>query len=158
MDTRNITFEENYVIIRIGNLFKTTNKKHHTGNVKVSHFPSTKGICSVYCLNKISWCNKTDEKRYYFTVYNHIKPYKPILKDTVTWWIKTTLVAAGIDVKLFTPHSARSASNSKVKLHVPIETIQKTRGLRSMHKFAKHYVKLISKENEFANSILNYEN
>ena len=54
MDTRSIAFEENYVIIRIGNLFKTRNKKNHTGNVKVSHFPSTKDICSVYCLNKTS--------------------------------------------------------------------------------------------------------
>ena len=76
----------------------------------------------------------------------------------MAWWIKTTPVATGIDVKLFAPHSACSASNSKVKLHVPIETIHKTRGLRSMHKFAKYYVKSMTKENEFANSILNYEN
>lgn len=39
MDTKNITFEENYVIIRIGNLIKTANKKHHTGEVKFLHFP-----------------------------------------------------------------------------------------------------------------------
>ena len=43
-------------------------------------------------------------------------------------WIKTTLAAAGVDVKLFTPHSTRSASNSKAKIHVPIETILQTGG------------------------------
>ena len=39
MGIGNSTFEENYVIIRIGNLLKTTNKKHHTGEVKFPHFP-----------------------------------------------------------------------------------------------------------------------
>ena len=33
MDTRRITFEENYVIIRIGNLLKATNEKCHTEEV-----------------------------------------------------------------------------------------------------------------------------
>ena len=53
MDTRNITFEENYVIIRIGNLLKTTYKKHHTGEVKLPHFPSNKNMSSLLS-NKIS--------------------------------------------------------------------------------------------------------
>ena len=57
-----------------------------------------------------------------------LKPYKPISNNTVARWIKTTLAAAGIAVKLFTPHSTRSASNSKAKLHVPIETILRTGG------------------------------
>ena len=87
-----------------------------------------------------------------------LKPCKPISKDTVAWWIKTTIAAAGIDVKLFTPPSTCSASNSNVKLHVPTETVLKTEGWRSMHTLAKHYDKPISKENEFSNSILNFEN
>ena len=66
-------------------------------------------------------------------------------------WIKTTHAVAGIDVKLFTPHPTRSAANNKAKVHVPIETIL-------MHTFAKHYDKPISKEIEFAKSILNYAN
>ena len=73
-------------------------------------------------------------------------------------WIKTTHAVAGVDVKLFTPHPTRSAANNKAKVHVPIETILKKGGWRSMHTFAKHYDKPISKEIEFANGILNYEN
>ena len=49
MDTRNITFEENYVTIRIRNLLKT---KNNTGEVEFPHFSSNKNICPVYCLTK----------------------------------------------------------------------------------------------------------
>ena len=41
-------------------------------------------------------------------------------------WIKTTLAAAGIDVKLFTTHPTQSTSNSNTKLHIPIEAILET--------------------------------
>ena len=125
MDTRNITFEENYVIIRIGNLLKTTYKKHHTGEVKLPHFPSNKNMSSLLS-NKISWCNKTEEKQYYFTVYNHIKVVQTNIKRHCDPMDKKILAAAGIDVKLFTSHSTRSAANSKAKLHVLIETILRT--------------------------------
>ena len=53
MDTRNVTFEENYVIIGTVNLLKTRNKKHHTGEVKFPHFPSNKNTSSLLS-NKIS--------------------------------------------------------------------------------------------------------
>ena len=56
-----------------------------------------------------------------------LKPYKPVSKDTVKW-IRSILAAAGMDLKLFTPHSTQSASNSKVRLHKPIETVLKTGG------------------------------
>ena len=49
-------------------------------------------------------------------------------KDIVARWIKSTLAAARINVKLFTPHSTRSASNSKAVLHKLIEIVLKTGG------------------------------
>ena len=67
-------------------------------------------------------------------------------------------MAAGTDVKLFALHSTRSTSNSKAKLHVPIKDNSEDKGWRSMHTFTKYYDKTISKENELANSILNYKN
>ena len=157
MDIRNITFEENYVIIRRGSLLKTTNKKHHTGEVKFPHFPVKQKHMPSYCLTKYLDATKPRRDKIISLFITTIKPYKLISKETLAWWVKTTLKAAGIDVKLFTPHSTRSVSDSKAKLHVPIEAIW-TRGWCSMQTFAKYYDKSISKENEFANSILNNEN
>ena len=54
------------------------------------------------------------------------KSYKSISKNTVVQWIKTTIAAASIDVKLFTTHATRSTSSSNRKLHIPIEAILKT--------------------------------
>ena len=82
MDTRYISFEKNYVIIRIGNLLKTANKKHHTGVVKFPHFPLNKNICPVYCLTK--YPNATKPRRDNITsLLTTLKPYKPISKDIV---------------------------------------------------------------------------
>ena len=81
MDTRNITFEENYVIIRIGDILKTTNQKNHTGEVKYPKFPSNTNICPVYCLTKY-----LDATKPFRTIGNTSlfvttkKPYNPILK------------------------------------------------------------------------------
>lgn len=79
---------------------------------------------------RIKYLDATKLRRDNFTLLfiTTLKPYKPISKGTETRWIKTTLAAADIDVKLFTPHSTHSASNSKAKLHEPIETILKTEG------------------------------
>ena len=130
MDTGNITFEENHFIIRIGNLLKTFNKKHHTGEVKFSLFPSNKNI-TVYYLTKYLDATKPrrDNITSLFITKLKLISYKSTSKDHVAPWIKATLAAAaGIDVKLFTPHSTHFASNGKTKLHVPIETILKTGG------------------------------
>ena len=50
------------------------------------------------------------------------------------------LLKAGIDIS--SPHSTRSASTSIVKtMYLPLDTVLKAEGWRSMNKFAKHYDK-----------------
>ena len=44
---------------------------------------------------------------------SHVKPHKPVGKDTIARWVKEALERAGIDVKVFKPHSKRAASTSK---------------------------------------------
>ena len=55
------------------NLLKTTNKKHHSGEVKFPHFASNENICPVYCLTKYLDAKTPRRDKYYFTVYYHIK-------------------------------------------------------------------------------------
>ena len=44
------------------------------------------------------------------------KPYRPAYKGTTARWIKSVLHDAGIDMTIFTPHSARSASTNKTAI------------------------------------------
>ena len=41
-----------------------------------------------------------------------------VSKPTIARWVKTTLQNVGIDVAMFTPHSTRAASTSKVDTSV----------------------------------------
>ena len=61
------------------------------------------------------------------------KPYCKASKDTLSRWVEGMLKGAGIDIKIFSPHSNRSASTSMTKsFHLPIDLILKTGGWRSM--------------------------
>ena len=62
------------------NLLKTTNKKHHSGEVKFPHFASNENICPVYCLTKYLDAKTPRRDKYYFTVYNHIKTVQTNIK------------------------------------------------------------------------------
>ena len=82
------------------------------------------------------------------------KPYMPASKDTLEGWIKSVLHDVGIDITIFTPHSTRPASTSKAATKVPIETVLKTGGWRSMRTFANYYNKQIDDSGMFATSIV----
>ena len=76
--------------------------------------------------------------------------YRKASEDTLSRWVKGMLQGAGIDMKIFSPHSTRSASISMAKsVQLPIDLILKAGGWRSMKSYAKHYDKQIE-ENIFA--------
>ena len=71
-----------------------------------------------------------------------VRPFKPASKDTIAKWIRETLSNAGIDTSIFSPHSTRSAASSTAKrCRVPIDTILKPGGWRSMKTFGWFYDK-----------------
>ena len=45
-----------------------------------------------------------------------IKPHKEVVKSTIAGWLKLLLKKSGINTKIFTAHSFRSASSSKASL------------------------------------------
>ena len=61
---------------------------------------------------------------------------------------------AGTDMTIFTQDSTRSASTSKAATKVPIETVLKTGGWRSMETFASHCNKQIDNSEMFTTSIV----
>ena len=71
------------------------------------------------------------------------KPFKVPTKDSLVRWVKPTLKDACINKSIFSPHSTRSASNSKAKTHLPLKTIFETGGWKSNRTFPRFYDKPI---------------
>ena len=85
-----------------------------------------------------------------------VKPFRPASKDTIARWIRETLSKAGIDTSIFSPHSTRSAAcSTATKGRVPIDTVLKAVGWRSMKTFGRFYDKeIVERKDDFALNIL----
>ena len=82
---------------------------------------------------------------------SYTRPHGRVLKATVSRWIKTMLVQAGMDMKIFTPHSTRAASSSEVsEAKVPLETIMETAGWFKSSTFREFYSTPVHTVGEFA--------
>ncbi|PFX15226.1 hypothetical protein AWC38_SpisGene20562 [Stylophora pistillata] len=77
-----------------------------------------------------------------------IRPYKKVSKETISRCIKEVMALSGIDTTMFTPHSTRAASTSKVFNKVPLQTIMKSASWRSDCVFNKFYNKAITRSSD----------
>ena len=86
---------------------------------------------------------------------SYIKPHKWVSKDTIARWVKIVMQQAGVDERLFKPHSTRAASTSKAFCaNVPLASIIKAGSWKSECVFRKFYNKPIESAQDFAQSIL----
>ena len=111
-DIRNLSFEENFLVIRIVDIMKTSNKKFHIGEIKFPRYQENDKICVLTRIKeylKLTGNLRGNITRLFITL---TKPFKIASQDTLARWIKTTLQSAGIDMSIFTSHSTRSATTS----------------------------------------------
>ena len=81
---------------------------------------------------------------------SYSKRHKAVSLDTVSRWIKTTLVDAGIDTSKYSAHSTRSASTSAAKGNsISIATIMKSAGWSQESTFTKFYNKPVEPRENF---------
>lgn len=72
------------------------------------------------------------------------KPFKPVSKDTVSRWIKSTLEASGVDTDIFRPYGVRAASTSAaMKSGLSLAEVMKAAGWLSATTFATYYHKTV---------------
>ena len=77
------------------------------------------------------------------------KPYGAASKDTLSRWAKVVLSASGIDTKLYSSHSTRSASSSAAKRGgAPLQEILDTAGWTGDNVFARYYDKPVSNRSQ----------
>ena len=79
-------------------------------------------------------------------------------RDTISRWIKTVMIQFGIDVKVFTPYSTRTASTSKANsCQVPLDIILQAASWKGDCTFGKFYNKLIEDNvSSFGQAILGF--
>ena len=75
---------------------------------------------------------------------SYVKPHKWVSKYTIAWWVKIVMQQAGVDERLFKPHSTRAASTSKAfSANVPLASIITAGSWKSECAFQKFYNKPI---------------
>ncbi|CAB4019063.1 Gag-Pro-Pol poly [Paramuricea clavata] len=124
-------------------------------SAKSAAYPSDPRLCIVTHLNAYKEKTKSlrgvDSKLF----FSYVKPHKAVSKDTISRWIRTVMMNAGLDVTIFKPHSTRSAATSKAtQACVPIQDILKQAGWSNHRKFDRFYNKPVRKESSFAESVL----
>ena len=82
------------------------------------------------------------------------KPYKQVSSETISRWIRLVMELAGVDTKVFKPHSTRAAATSKAKAaSVPLHEILRTAGWSSSRCFDQFYNKPVE-TSTFASAVL----
>ena len=146
LNIQNITWGKDYVKCRIGDILKTSSSKHHQDELKFDAYPQSKALCVVHYLNKyVQRTQKLRGKEQKLFISTR-PPYKGISRETLARWTKECMEKSGVNMKIFTPHSTRSASTSKAATRIMMPTILKTAGWRSSSTFAKYYKKPILDE------------
>ena len=156
MDIRNITLTHSKVKFRFADLLKQTQPGYQLGEITIKAFAPDKRLCLVFLLHEYLSRIKPLRGECTGLFMTTQPPFKEASQQTIVRWIKKSLVTAGLDMSIFTPHSTRSAAANKARVsHIPLMTILKTAGRSQTSTFAKYYKKTVMKEGAFAEAILN---
>lgn len=150
-----IQVTDTLIKIKIPDLIKTSGPKNFQPCLTIPFFRHKPEVCVASCL--LSYVNLTKNLRSADNNYLFIstkKPYARATVQTISRWIKTTLLKSGID-KSFTSHSTRHASTSAAnRKGINIEQIRKTAGWTdNSNVFARFYNRPLVNETEFAGSM-----
>ena len=155
LDTRNMTLTSASVKFRVGDLLKQSRPGNHLTEIAVAAYAPDRRLCLVTVLKE--YLDRTrvfrgDTTALFITTQ---EPYKAASKDTLSRWIKDTLIAAGVDMTIFTPHSTRAAAASAAnRSKVPIHIILQTAGWSSQNTFTKYYSKEVKDTTTFSKTLL----
>ena len=127
----------------------------HIAPLQFIRYPDDEKICVVHHLHE--YINRTgllrnSEKQ---LLISFCKPHGPVSNDTISRWVKSLLLSAGIDTTKFSAHSTRAASASFLASNsISIDDIMKSVGWSSESVFQRFYHKPSEENFNFGNSIL----
>ena len=153
----NMTLDRSKCIFQISQVVKQSRPGHHVKDIDFRAYAPDRRLCVVTYIHRyLTVTNGLRGKhRQLFISFN--KPHKPVTKDTIRRWITCVLENAGIDIKVFKPHSVRAAATSAAQNRaVSVNSILDTAGWSNAQTFAKYYNKPIVQEGQFARNILDH--
>ena len=155
LDTDNMFVSDNKYTFVIPNHLKQSKPGVSNPQVVLESFDNP-SICIVTMLKEYLTRTKAlRESSQSRLLISYVKPYKPVSRDTVTRWVRSTMSLAGIDVTKYSAHSTRAASVSAAsRASVNLDDILRTAGWSSPYCFARHYNKPIAKTSSYAKSVL----
>ena len=124
--------------------------------IEFLEYPYDLRLCTVYTLVRCIKVTRDLRMSPRFFLIS-MKPHRRAPMATIYRWVKTVMENAGIDTSVYKPHSARSATVSKVaSLGIPTDVILSRAGWKSDNCFAKYYLKPIELEggSEFQSAVL----
>ena len=142
LDIRNIIIKnKKCASFSVGDIMKTTRPSFHQSQITVKAYAPDRRLCIVTYLEEYLARTKLFRKHNNLFLITQ-RPFTPAAKGTIANWIRSGLIKLGVDMKIFKPHSIRSASTSKLKINnIPIKTILKSAGWSNSSTFTKYYNK-----------------
>jgi hypothetical protein len=119
---------------------KTTRPGSGVREVVLKKYVQERRICPVHAVKHYikATANLRGQEKQLFVSY--LKPHRAVVSSTLARWIKVIMMAAGIDVSVFKPHSTRSASTSRAfQQGVSLPEILKTGDWASATTFHRFY-------------------
>jgi integrase len=136
-----VTLREDGCTLQVQALTKTTRPGHHTGPLTFRCYSDEK-LCLVCRLRDYIAETETVRDAGKHLLLSYIKPHRPVSRDTIGRWIRSTLHDAGIDISVYKPHSTRSAAASAAaRGGAPIDAIMSRIGWTNARTFAQFYNK-----------------
>ena len=141
------------VVFHIKAPLKTSRPGFHMSEVAFDAFEPDRGLCVVDTIE--SYLSATADLRGDVTSLFIISraPYTAASRDTVSRWVRSLLLEAGVDVGQFAPGSTRHAAASKAAGKLSVEDILKAVGWRQESTFASFYRKPV-RQRRFAAAVM----
>ena len=154
LDIVNMTLSNSVVSFRIAELLKTSRPNCHQRELKFRAYTHQPRLCVVklvtdYLAKTLPLRGKVSQL--FITTR---PPYNAASRDSLRRWTKDIMVAAGVDLTMFAPHSTRAASTSRAATKLPLSTILATAGWSRESTFRKFYNKEVQNTYDFANTVL----
>ena len=153
LDLDNMSWVGDRVIFRISDVLKTSRPGSHFHELSFDPFPPDHLLCVIVTLRR--YLQVTAELRgpvrQLFVISR--MPFSAVSRATISRWVRSCLVLAGIDVSVYAAGSTRQASSSRASLSLPVDSVLSAVGWSRGSTFATFYKKPFW-EGSFAGAVL----
>ena len=142
-EDRMVQFQDKLIFI-LGTPTKGYRGPHHRFMQKMTicSFPDRSSQCPYTCVD--NYLRRTRPQATCTQLFVTTNTFTPTSKDTIARWVKTVMAKAGIDVKMFGPHTTHAASATKAHfLGMPLDLILDQAGWTNPNSFYRHYFRKV---------------